>query len=59
MKSISIPVAPLICVTTALLAGIAAAIGIFGRGDGSAVTVTSVRGVEFEMATSGVYAYQR
>lgn len=57
MKSISIPVAPLICVTTALLAGIAAAIGVLARGDGSVVTVTSVRGVEFEMATTGVYAY--
>jgi len=41
----------------ALLAGIAAALGVFARGDGTFETVTSVRGVTYDMATSGVYAY--
>jgi hypothetical protein len=40
----------------AALVAIAAAIGVFARGDGSAVLVTSPRGEVFEMATSGVYA---
>ena len=39
------------------LAGIASAIGVFARGDGAYQTVTSVRGVTYEMATSGVYAF--
>ena len=47
----------LLCGAIAALAGIVAAIGILARGDGSVVTVTSTRGVEFEMATTGVYAY--
>ena len=40
----------------ALLAGVAAALGVFARGDGSFVTVASARGEVYEMATSGVYA---
>ena len=40
----------------ALLGGVAAALGVFARGDGSFVTVTSARGEVYEMATSGVYA---
>jgi hypothetical protein len=40
----------------ALLAGSAAALGVFARGDGSFVIVTSARGEVYEMATSGVYA---
>ena len=40
----------------ALLAGVAAALGVFARGDGSFVTVTSARGEVYEMATTGVYA---
>jgi len=40
----------------AVLAGVAAALGVFARGDGSFVTVTSVRGEVYEMATTGVYA---
>lgn len=40
----------------ALLAGVASALGVFARGDGSFTTVTSVRGVTYEMATSGIYA---
>ncbi len=42
---------------TAGLAGIASAIGVFARGSGMYETVTSVRGETYEMATSGVYAY--
>ena len=44
-------------VTVALSAAVAAALGVFARGDGSYETVTSVRGVTYEMATSGVYAF--
>lgn len=40
----------------ALLAAVAAALGVFARGDGSFVTVTSARGEVYEMATTGVYA---
>ncbi|HEX7172975.1 MAG TPA: hypothetical protein VF365_10255 [Candidatus Limnocylindria bacterium] len=42
--------------TIALLAAIAAAVGVFARGDGAFVTVTSVRGESYEMATTGIYA---
>jgi hypothetical protein len=45
------------CAVVALLAGVASALGVFARGDGSFQSVTSVRGVTYEMATSGVYAY--
>jgi hypothetical protein len=41
----------------ALVAGITAGLGVFARGDGSVQLVTSERGVPYEMATSGVYAY--
>ena len=41
----------------ALLAGVAAGFGVFARGDGSYETVTSVRGVTYEIATTGVYAF--
>ena len=44
-------------VTVALSAAVAAALGVFARGDGSYETVTSVRGVTYAMATSGVYAF--
>lgn len=47
----------LLCGAIAALAGAVAAIGVFARGDGSVATVTSVRGVSFEMVTTGVYAY--
>jgi hypothetical protein len=43
--------------TVALIAGVAAGLGVFARGDGSYETVTSVRGVTYEMATTGVYAF--
>jgi hypothetical protein len=40
-----------------LLAGLAAAVGVVFRGDGSWSLVTSVRGETYEMATTGVYAW--
>lgn len=46
-----------LCLIIALLTGLAAGTGIFLRGDGTFETVTSVRGEQYEMATSGVYAY--
>jgi len=44
-------------VVVALLAAVAAGLGVFARGDGSYETVTSVRGVTYAMTTDGVYAY--
>lgn len=41
----------------ALAAGVAAGLGVFARGDGTYETVTSARGVTYQMATAGVYAY--
>ena len=41
----------------AALAGVTSALGVFARGDGTYATVTSVRGVTYEMATNGVYAF--
>lgn len=46
-----------LCLVIALLTGVAAAAGLFLRGDGSFEPVTSVRGEQYEMATTGVYAY--
>jgi hypothetical protein len=46
-----------LCVTIALLTGVAAAAGLFLRGDGAFEPVTSVRGESYHMATTGVYAY--
>ncbi|MGD1995150.1 MAG: hypothetical protein PVH62_00100 [Anaerolineae bacterium] len=46
-----------LCLVIALLTGIASAAGLFLRGDGSFEPVTSVRGEHYEMATTGVYAY--
>jgi hypothetical protein len=40
-----------------VLAGIAAALGVFARGSGEYVTVTSARGETYEMAVDGVYAF--
>jgi hypothetical protein len=50
------PALAALAAAVALLAGIAAALGVFARGDGSFVTVTSARGEVYEMATTGVYA---
>lgn len=41
----------------ASLVAVASGAGVFARGDGSVALVTNERGVTFEMATSGVYAY--
>jgi hypothetical protein len=46
-----------ICCLVAVLAAIASALGVFARGAGAFVTVTSVRGDTYEMATGGLYAY--
>ncbi|HEY6608926.1 MAG TPA: hypothetical protein VI277_07020, partial [Candidatus Limnocylindria bacterium] len=46
-----------LCAAVALIGGVAAAIGIFARGDGTFETVTSARGEVYEMATTGVYAF--
>jgi hypothetical protein len=46
-----------LCVAVALFAGLAAALGVFARGDGTFVTVTSARGETYDMATTGIYAY--
>jgi hypothetical protein len=46
-----------LCLAIALLTGIASAAGLFLRGDGTFEPVTSVRGEQYEMATTGVYAY--
>ena len=40
-----------------VLTAVASGLGVFARGDGSFESVTSVRGVTYEMATNGVYAY--
>lgn len=45
-----------LCAAIASLAGVVAAIGVFDRGDGSVARVTNIRGVSFDMATTGVYA---
>jgi hypothetical protein len=45
------------CFVVATLAGAAALLGVFARGTGAAILVTSVRGETYAMATDGVYAY--
>jgi hypothetical protein len=46
-----------VCLAVAVLAGVAAGIGVFLRGDGATGTAISVRGEVYEMATNGVYAF--
>lgn len=46
-----------LCASVALLAGIASALGVFARGDGTVESVINTRGVAYEMVTDGVYAY--
>lgn len=46
-----------LCLGIALLAAIAAAAGVFLRGTGGFTPVVSVRGEHYDMATTGVYAY--
>jgi uncharacterized membrane protein YhaH (DUF805 family) len=40
-----------------VLAGIAAGLGVFARGSGEYMAVTSARGETYEMAVDGIYAY--
>jgi len=46
-----------LCAAVAILAGVAAAAGVFLRGSGAFETVASPRGETYGMATDGVYAY--
>ncbi|HET9416062.1 MAG TPA: hypothetical protein VFP30_00840 [Candidatus Limnocylindria bacterium] len=45
-----------ICACVGVVAGIAAALGVFARGDGTFVSVTSAVGEAYEIAVGGVYA---
>jgi len=46
----------LLCAFVALMAGTAAALGVFGRGIGTFVAATSALGEAYEIAADGVYA---
>ena len=46
-----------LCLVVALLAGIAAGIGVFMRGDGTTASAVSIRGEGFDYVTTGIYAY--
>ena len=46
-----------LCLTIALLAAVASTAGVFLRGDGSTADAESVRGEEFEYATTGIYRF--
>ena len=46
-----------LCLVIALAVGVTAAIGVFGRGDGTTAQGVSIRGERFEYATTGVYAF--
>ncbi len=46
-----------LCVAIAVAAGVASALGVFARGDGSIASAVSIRGESYDYATSGVYAY--
>jgi hypothetical protein len=56
MKSVRVD-SVLITLPAALLASAAAIAGVFFRGDGNYVSVTSVRGEIYDMAVNGVYAH--
>ena len=45
-----------LCAFVALMAGLAAALGVFGRGDGTFMQVTSALGETYDIAVGGVYA---
>lgn len=47
----------MLCLVTAILAGSAAAAGLFFRGDGSVQSVVSPRGERYQMIVSGIYRY--
>ena len=57
MSTRSRPATPAVALATAAAAGLTSAIGVLFRGDGSAATVTSVRGETYDIATAGVYAW--
>lgn len=46
-----------LCLVVAIMAGAAATVGVFLRGDGSVQTVVSPRGERYQMIVSGVYRY--
>lgn len=46
-----------LCMAIALLAGVAAALGVFARGSGDTATAVSIRGERFEYVTDGIYVY--
>lgn len=46
-----------LCLSIALLAGMASAAGVFLRGDGTSASATSPRGETFEYAASGIYRF--
>jgi len=46
-----------LCLVVAILAGAAATVGVFFRGDGTVETVVSPRGERYQMIVSGVYRY--
>jgi hypothetical protein len=46
----------LLCALVAVLAGVTAAVGVFGRGDGASRLATSPIGESYEMVTTGLYA---
>jgi hypothetical protein len=46
-----------LCLLIALLSATTSALGLLMRGDGSFESVVSVRGEQYKMATTGVYAY--
>ena len=45
-----------LCAFVGALAGVAAGLGVFGRGDGTFVSATSALGESYELAVGGVYA---
>lgn len=46
-----------LCLAIALVAGVAAAIGVFDRGSGKTASAVSIRGEQFNYATDGIYAF--
>jgi len=46
-----------LCLLIALAVGVTAGIGVFERGDGTTAPAVSIRGEEYEYATTGVYAF--
>lgn len=45
------------CLVVAVLSGVAALLGVFARGTGASIQVTSARGETYAMATGGLYAH--